>query len=277
VTLLDDGAVARLRDAAMRPDLTTDRYELGALLGRGGMGTVYAAHDRLPSRNVAIQVAHTVVGDATGINPASAEHASVEPASVEFESRILARLEHPGIVPVHDTGFTADGRVFYAMKLVRGETLTAHIAKVPDLSSRLAIFAKIVEAVAFAHAAGVVHRDISPSNVMIGGFGEVLVLDWGVAELVGEEPRSRDGMRVGTPGFLAPEHVEGATLPARPTSDVFALGAILSMLVSGLTAPKRLLAIAAKCQSAAPASRYANAADLADDLARFPAGTPVAG
>lgn len=260
---LDNDAIARLRDAAARPDLSGDRYELGELIGRGGMGAVYRAKDRLLGRDVALKIAHTVIGGHSAAG-----------AGVESESRILARLEHPGIVPVHDAGTTADGRVFYAMKLVRGQTLPAHIAGVPDLAARLSIFERIVEAVAFAHAAGVVHRDLSPANVMIGGFGEVLVLDWGVAELVTADRQDHAGLRVGTRGFMAPEHAD-ARAAARPTSDVFSLGAILLTLVEGLTAPKRLHAIAAKCQQADPSLRYADAGLLAEDLARFRAGKPV--
>lgn len=265
MTWLGDDAVARLRETAMRPDLASDRYQLGELIGRGGMGAVYAAKDLLLGRDVAIKIAHTVIGG----------EAAVRDAGVETESHILAKLEHPGIVPIHDAGSTADGRVFYAMKLVRGETLTAHLASVPDLSARLSIFAKLVEAVAFAHAAGIVHRDLSPANVMIGGFGEVLVLDWGFAEILAAQGAARDDLRVGTRGFLAPEHVNSGALAARPTSDVFSLGAILSLLLTGVVAPKRLAAIATKCQSIDPASRYTTAGELAADLERFRAGRPV--
>lgn len=294
---LGDDAIARLRDAAVRPDLASGRYELGELIGRGGMGAVYSARDRLLDRDVALKVAHTVIGGPAhdGSVGRAAQDRSVGDAAqdrsvgsadlgVETESRILARLEHPGIVPIHDAGVTADGRVFYAMKLVRGKTLTAHIAGVPDLSARLSIFERIVEAVAFAHAAGVVHRDLSPANVMIGGFGEVLVLDWGVAELLaGDRPhddsphdrQDKAGLRIGTRGFMAPEHADAGGTKARPTSDVFSMGAILSMLLTGLSAPKRLSAIAAKCRHADPALRYPDGAALAGDLARFRAGQPV--
>lgn len=263
MTWLGDDAIERLRGAAVRPDLASDRYELGELIGRGGMGSVYSARDRLLARDVAVKIAHVVIGGAGGA------------PEMETEARILARLEHPGIVPIHDAGRTADGRVFYAMKLVRGDTLTAHLTRVADLSARLSIFERIVEAVAFAHAADVVHRDLSPANVMIGGFGEVLVLDWGVAEVMAVRPADQNGLRVGTRGFMAPEHRDPGAGPARPTSDVFSLGAMLSLMLAGLRAPKRLNAIATKCQAADPAARYSNAAALADDLARFRAGQSV--
>jgi serine/threonine protein kinase len=224
------------------------------------MGSVFVARDHLLRRDVAIKIAHPVIG---GADP-----------GVELESRILAHLEHPGIVPIHDAGVTADGRVFYAMKLVRGRTLAAHIGQTPDLSARLSIFERVVEAVAFAHAAGVVHRDLSPANVMIGGFGEVLVLDWGVAALLTNQSAG-DGLRRGTRGFTAPEQRNPGAEPAHPTLDVFSLGAILSMLVDGQRAQKRLAAIAAKCQADEPGGRYQDASALAADLARFRAGRPV--
>jgi serine/threonine protein kinase len=260
MTFLTNDTVARLRDAATRPALAGDRYVLGDVIGRGGMGAVYAAHDRLLDREVAIKVSNIVIG------PADRERADDQ--DVQAEARMLARLEHPGIVPVHDAGLTTDGRVFYAMKLIRGRTLADHMKDLPALSGRLSIFERMVEAVAFAHHEGIVHRDLSVSNVMIGSFGEVLVLDWGVAQLA-SAASSPAAPRIGTRGFMAPER------EATPRTDVFSLGAILTVLIDGLDPPKRLRAIAAKCQAATPADRYSDASALADDLARLRAGQPV--
>src|SRR4029079_8496139 len=100
-------------------------------------------------------------------------------ARLKREALVLATLEHTGIVPVHDAGVLEDGRAFYVMKLVHGETLERHARTLTGEAARLGVFERIVETVAFAHAAGVVHRDLKPSNVMVGRFGEVLVLDWG--------------------------------------------------------------------------------------------------
>lgn len=261
MTDLSDAAVARLRDAATRPTLAGERYALGALIGRGGMGSVYVARDRLLDREVAVKVSNITI---------DAIDAAPDAQRIADEARTLARLEHPGIVPVHDAGMTTDGRMFYAMKLVRGRTLGAHVRGVTDLTARLAIFERVVESVAFAHSVGVVHGDLSPANVMIGGFGEVLVLDWGLARpTAGRAAADATPHRAGTRGFMAPEH------PAGPPSDVFSLGAILSELVRDLHAPKRLRAIAAKCQSNDPSLRYADAAELSDDLARFRSGRAV--
>src|SRR6185503_12470601 len=170
---LSDAAVDHLREVADRPDLAQTPYELQEPIARGGMGTVYRARDRRLDRDVAIKVMNA---------PAPA------PAELERmrnEARILARLEHPGILPVHDLGALPDGRLFYVMKLVRGQRLDEAIAEQP-LHARLRTFGRICEAVAFAHAQGVVHRDLKPENVMVGPFGEVLVLDWGVAKILRE-------------------------------------------------------------------------------------------
>ena len=172
MTRLADGAIARLRDAATWPALPPDRYEIRRPLGRGGMGTVYAAYDRRLEREVAIKVSN-----------APAPSGDFE-ARLRQEARVLAHLEHPGIVPVHDAGALEDGRWFYVMKYVRGDTLPQHVAPPVGEATALAIFERIAEAVAFAHAAGVVHRDLKPSNIMVGAFGEVLVLDWGVAKIL---------------------------------------------------------------------------------------------
>src|SRR5688572_20244642 len=135
------------------------------------MGTVYRARDRELGRDVALKVIR--------LPEASPDVA----ARILREARTLAQLEHPGIVPVHDVGRLPDGRAFYAMKLVRGAPLDA-LPPTP-LVERLRIVERISEAVAFAHAHGVIHRDLKPQNVMVGPFGEVLVMDWGVAKLTG--------------------------------------------------------------------------------------------
>jgi serine/threonine-protein kinase len=171
VRSLSDAAVDHLRSVADRPDLGATPYELGEPIARGGMGTVYRARDRRLERDVALKVM-------TALAPTPGE---VE--RMRNEARILARLEHPGIVPVHDLGLLSDGRLFYVMKLVRGRRLDEAMEAQP-LHVRLRTFGRICEAVAFAHAQGIVHRDLKPENVMVGPLGEVLVLDWGVAKIL---------------------------------------------------------------------------------------------
>jgi serine/threonine protein kinase len=245
-----------LRDVAEWPDVG-ERYEITRRLGRGGMGIVYAAHDRVLRREVAIKV----------LNEVGAE-AAVE--RLLAEAQILARLEHPGIVPVHDAGALADGRVFYVMKLVRGDRLDAAIAA-RTLNERLDIFLRICEAVAFAHAHGIVHRDLKPENVMLGPFGEALVMDWGVAKVAGAQT---DGAAVaGTPGYMAPEQERDArSVDAR--ADIYALGVILEAMLPD-AAPKPLVAIARHARAAQVEQRYADVSALVRDVNQFREGAPV--
>ena len=260
MTWISDEAVARLRAAAEAPDLSGTRYAVVRELGRGGMGVVYEAEDAVLSRRVAVKVL-------------AAELASPQDAErLRSEARTIAGLEHPGIVPVHDLGSLPDGRLFYAMKLVRGARLDAWAADV-SLAERIRAFLRICDAVGFAHAHGVVHRDLKPSNVMVGEFGAVLVMDWGLARA--DRPESRRASVAGTPGYMAPEQERGE--PATPASDVFALGAILEFLaaLSG-DVPRPLASVAAKARAAQPADRYPSAAALAEDVARWADGLPPA-
>jgi serine/threonine protein kinase len=167
---ISDAALRHLREMADLPDLTGTPYEILETLGRGGMGTVYLALDRRLDREVALKVAQLPEGGGEEVE------------RLLREARVLARLEHPGIVPVHDAGLLPDGRAFYVMKRVRGLRLDEH-ARGILLPERLRAFERVCEAVAFAHAHGVIHRDLKPENVMVGPFGEVLVLDWGVAKV----------------------------------------------------------------------------------------------
>src|SRR6185295_3210603 len=159
--MIPETAVERLAAMFRQPDVSGTRYEIIRELGRGGMGIVYLARDTALEREVALKVVDRPSGAAT-------------------EARIIARLEHPGIIPVHDCGELPDGRLFYAMKRVRGDRLDRWTASGHDLNERLSVFLRVCDAVAFAHAQGVIHRDLKPENVMVGEFGEVLVLDWGI-------------------------------------------------------------------------------------------------
>ena len=234
---LSDAAVARLRDVAELPD-AGDRYTIVRLLGRGGTGAVYEAEDLLLGRRVALKVVAT-------------EHAGRAAAErMRAEAQTIARLDHPGIVPLHDVGELPDGRIFYTMKLVRGRRLDEMASG--STPERLRVFLRICEAVAFAHARGVVHRDLKPQNVMTGEFGEVLVMDWGTH-------------LAGTRGFMAPEQEAGGIIA--PPADVFALGCMLRQLVE--RPPRPLAAVIAKATAAEAADRYPTARELGDDVARF--------
>jgi eukaryotic-like serine/threonine-protein kinase len=281
---LSDAALRHLREVADLPDLAATPYEILETLGCGGMGTVYRARDRQLDREVALKVVQLPpgVGDDAG--------------RLLREARVLARLEHPGIVPVHDAGLLPDGRAYYAMKRVRGLRLDEHARALP-LTCRLRAFERVCEAVAFAHAHGVLHRDLKPENIMVGPFGEVLVLDWGVAKVRSSLPQrplsppppqppgergldspgeTLHGTVLGTPGYMAPEQERGEVDRITERSDVYALGAILGFLLAGEERPPRPLeAIRARAMAAEPEERYPHVEELAADLSRYLAGLAV--
>jgi serine/threonine-protein kinase len=174
---LSNNLLHRLQTVVDLPDLSGTKYRLLEKFSRGGMGTIYLAEDANLGRKVALKVLHTP--DASGELS----------ARMLREARIIAQLEHPSIVPVHDVGELPDGRVFYVMKFVQGSRLDQYAQDTRSLSDLLRIFQKVCEAVAFAHAHGVIHRDLKPENIMVGAFGEVLVMDWGLAKIVPAEGR----------------------------------------------------------------------------------------
>jgi len=281
VRFLSTSVVNHLRDVATWPDLDDGRYTDIRPIGAGGMGRVFAARDTALARDVAIKISHAPVPG------------SDMDARLQQEAQVLAQLEHPGIVPVHGLGQLGDGRVYYVMKLVRGHTLAEAVSRPLTESAALAIFERVTDAVAYAHARGVVHRDVKPSNIMVGPFGEVLVMDWGVAKLLDGRSAEDAGTRVGTPGYMPPEQATGDAAAVGTPSDVYALGALLFWLLThqspqadlGLMAnvirahrprvPRRLAAMVMKCLSPVPTDRYADAGAVAADLARYRAGGAV--
>ena len=232
---LSDSVLRHLREVVERPDLSGTRYDLEEEIGRGGIGVVYAARDRELDRRVAIKVMDAALAE---------------------EAPLIARLEHPAIVPVYECGTLPDGRAWYAMKFVAGRQLDRYLESGPGLGERLRIFRRVGEAVAYAHSCGVLHRDLKPQNVMVGAFGEVYVMDWGVAAVAG------------TRAFRAPDN----SLDER--SDVYTLGRLLQFLTAPGT-PAALAAVAAKATCDDPAARYAGADDLLLDLSRFEEGRAV--
>jgi serine/threonine-protein kinase len=291
VTWLSDAALDRLREASDWPDLAGTRYEALGVLGRGGMSTVFRAWDRELEREVALKVMSAGAGGDGAV------------ARLRNEARVLARLEHPGLVPVHDVGTLPDGRVFYVMRLVRGRRLDEHARQERSLPALLRMFERVCEAVAFAHAQGVLHRDLKPANVMVGPFGEVLVLDWGLAKLVEPDAsapgsarppgqafadtvpaaladaptRTQRGTVLGTPGYMAPEQARGEVERLDQRADVYALGALLRFLLEARAeaAPRPLRAIARKAAASDPAHRYGTVSALAADVSRFLSAEPV--
>jgi serine/threonine protein kinase len=242
--MLSDRVVDHLLGVMEAPDLSATRYQLVEEVGRGGMGIVYLVHDPTLGRKVALKVLH-------------------DPG----EARTLASLEHPGIVPVHEVGALPDGRAYYAMKFVEGTRLDAYQASAPSLTDRLRTFLRVCEPVAFAHSRGVIHRDLKPENIIIGAFGEVLVLDWGVAGKL-DRPASTIA---GTNGYMAPEQLTGLT---NVRTDVFSLGKLLQYLLLPAD-PKPLHAIATKASSPDAALRFGSVLDLAHDIELFLDDQPV--
>jgi len=252
-TWLSDAAVQRLRTLDDRPDFGATRYELFEEIGRGGMGIVFRGRDRALDREVAIKV--------------TAWATAADADRLRREARTLAALEHPGIVPVHDVGELGDGRIFTVMTLVRGERLDAWAAPLP-LADRLRLFDRICDTVSFAHARGVIHRDLKPANIMIGAFGQVLVLDWGLARPGSDPGCDAVSNHGGTDGYMAPEQVRGN---ADARSDVYALGAILEDLAgdSGSRSLRPLRSVIDRARGSDPGVRYPDVASLAADVRRF--------
>ena len=254
---LPDSVIDHLRDALDAPDLSGSPYVLGRELGRGGMGIVYEARDTRLGRAVALKL----------LSPLAAGADAVE--RLWREARILARLEHPGIVPVHDAGMLSDGRAYYAMKLVEGSRLDEYLKTGPSLPELCRVFLRICEPVAFAHAHGIVHRDLKPENIMLGRYGEVLVLDCGVAAALGE--REQAGLVIGTPAYMAPEQRDATPVDGR--ADVYSLGNLLREAAGD--APRALRSIIKRATELDPARRYQTVTELSADVASFLDHLPV--
>jgi tetratricopeptide (TPR) repeat protein len=244
--------------AGVGPFGATDgqRYELQEEIARGGMGVIYRAVDASLGREVAVKVLHEKFAAASGTASSAARRFA-------DEARIAAQLQHPAIPPVHDVGTLADGRPFIAMKLIKGNTLDRLLESRPDPGHErgrfIAVFEQVCQALAYAHAHQVIHRDLKPSNVMVGAFGEVQVMDWGLAKVLTnrERPQPEDdpeatvgttrvgalrdsdgaftqaGSVLGTPAYMPPEQAVGAVEQVDARSDVFGLGGILCAILTG--------------------------------------------
>jgi serine/threonine-protein kinase len=235
------------------------RYRVQGEVTRGGMGTIFKGYDADLGRDVAIKVLRQKHRTNAGLL-----HRFLE------EARIAAQLQHPGVVPIYEVGQLADGRPYFAMKLVIGETLERLLAKRHGLSQNLPHFLKVFElicqTIAYAHTRGVIHRDLKPENIMVGAFGEVMVMDWGIAKILTESQsiqagnlsrsavaRAKDGTDpgdgagpeitavgetvqgqvLGTVAYMSPEQATGQTDHMDERTDVFSLGGILCVILTG--------------------------------------------
>ncbi|MHC4941159.1 MAG: serine/threonine-protein kinase [Planctomycetota bacterium] len=218
------------------------RYQIVGEIARGGVGVVYKGRDKDLGRDVALKVLRT-------------EYAQEDPVIQRFieEAQVGGQLQHPGIVPIYGLGLQAEGQPYFAMKLVKGETLTALIEQGTAASALLGTFEQVAQTIAYAHSRGVIHRDLKPSNVMVGAFGEVQVVDWGFAKVLGREDsvvqpgettvatvrtgaegsQSVAGSVMGTPAYMPPEQAMGQVDELTPRADVFSLGAILCEILTG--------------------------------------------
>jgi serine/threonine-protein kinase len=267
------------------PDLSGTRYRAVKFVARGGMGTVWVAQDTVLERNVALKIL-------------APENSSADLAvRLLHEAVVLAQLEHPGIVPVHDAGTLIDGRTFYCMKYVEGQTLDQYVGG-RSLRDRLQLLQRVAEPLAFAHSRGIIHRDLKPGNIMIGPFGEVLVMDWGLAKVTGKPGKASAGpnestsgakstgrgsvfaLIEGTPGYMAPEQARGELQSIDERTDVFALGALLNFMIGDRASerspvPKVLVAICRKAMAAEIAARYTSVSEMVSDLGKYLEGLPV--
>jgi len=214
------------------PAQPPEKYELGEILGRGGMGEVVLAEDKTIGRRVAIK------------RMRAAQPSGELITRFLREAHIQARLDHPAIVPVHELGQDRDGRPYFTMKRLAGVTLLDVLREGKATPQKLLrAVVDVCLAIEFAHQRGVVHRDLKPSNIMLGHYGEVYVLDWGVARVIGDaelagvaidsvEPgETQAGAVLGTPGYMSPEQMRGEEVT--PATDIYALGAILFEILAG--------------------------------------------
>jgi tetratricopeptide (TPR) repeat protein len=269
-------------------------YVLQRRVGSGGMGVVWAAYDPELDRLIALKLMRD-----------AAPHLR---ARFDREVRITARLQHPSIVNIFEAG-TWRGEPYYVMKLVRGESLDRRLASHGGLALLPAVIA-VVDALAYAHGEGVIHRDLKPENVLVGEFGEAVVIDWGLAKRLAEPEDSEPGLArgsgdggtvagavLGTPAYMPPEQARGEAVDAR--ADVYALGAILYTVLAGSRpyadardvvaaviagppaplsrdVPAELATIVERAMARDATARYPSARELADDLRRFQTGQLVA-
>jgi serine/threonine-protein kinase len=260
------------------------RYEIVAQIGRGAMGVVYRARDPLLGREVAVKTILLPADDA--------ERAEYE-ARFQQEARAAAALNHPGIVTIHDIG-RADGVLYMAMEYVEGHELRDALAggQALPVPRAVEIAAQLADALGYAHARGIVHRDVKPANVMILRDGRAKIMDFGIARIAASDVKTQTGVLMGSPKYMSPEQVQGR--PADARSDLFALGVVLHEMLCGAppftgddvstlmynvahadspppsavnpAVPSMLDLVVARALSKSPERRYADAAQMAADL-----------
>jgi serine/threonine protein kinase len=312
IRINEDGTVGGLSSGWSTPRTDGPRFRILRPHARGGLGEVYVAEDGEIRREVALKEIRT-------------DRSSDEGSIGRFvrEAEITGQLEHPGVVPIYGAGTYADGRPYYAMRFIHGQDLKDAIREFhaggADFRSRafrtlLGRFVDVCQAVGYAHSRGVLHRDLKPGNIMLGRYGETLVVDWGLAKTLnqteqatstgsvtsGDSHHTHAGNVLGTPAYMSPEQAAGKIDQLGPATDIYALGGILHAILSGSapvdgstleevldrvrrsdlrpippSAPAGLGAISRKAMALRPEGRYAAASDLAADIERWLADEPV--
>src|SRR6202453_4826665 len=295
--MADSDASEPLPDLAAAPP---GKYCIGDEVGSGGIKSVLRTRDRSTERNVAMAVLR------------DANLRSKKITRFVREARITAALEHPNIIPAYHIGVDEEGKPYFTMTLLGGETLESTLQRVYaghgdyraryPLNSLLRIFQGVCDTISFAHSRGVIHLDLKPANIQVGDFGEVLVLDWGLAKVFENDPNLHpdaivldpgltaapsEGTISGTPGFMSPEQSRGENATLDERTDIYALGAILYAILNcrkseGETdgrshqenpkIPAALEAVARKAMSGLPAQRYRTVEDLARDVRAYTEG-----
>ncbi|MBP5591671.1 protein kinase [bacterium] len=313
--LVESGDIEPERQKTVTDEMS-GRYEIMEELARGGSGRILVVFDRHVGRKIAMKELLSDISKA----PSQDDDPQVTAIRNRFlrEARVTGRLEHPSIVPVYEIGQHPDGSFYYTMRLVKGTTLLSAIKKCRSVFDRLELlphFYHVCNAVAYAHSKGVINRDLKPSNVMIGEFGETVVLDWGLAKIKGSDEtvfvRHDDegvgktvvGQAIGTPSYMPPEQAEGNIGEIDEISDIYSLGAILYQILTGKTPfsgrttdeiirkvlnenvesavqkdrdiPPELAAIAEKALSKSKDERYASVGEMIDDLSAYMSGRKV--
>lgn len=283
---------------ALLAEAQKDRYRPEGLIAVGGMGAIESVHERTLERRLVRKTIQSFVGPS-----------STDVVLFVREARLTGQLQHPGIVPVHELGIEDDTNLYYTMDRVEGRTLEEWIDALPEepldraaLFDLLDVIVRVCETLAFAHSRGVLHCDIKPANVMIGAFGQVYLMDWGIARHLADEADRPDsgGPILGTPTHMSPEQARGGRLDER--ADVFGVGALLYQIVTrrapfatataihalmkaylcevppldeaplAAGTPPALARIIQRAMAAEPSDRYASVGELRDALQRFMRG-----
>ncbi len=325
-------AAAELDESQIVPAVAEHRgrYETIREFAKGGMGQITLVHDTHLGRDVALKqlLQRNILPETRPGAPTTAILTIPIIARFLQEARVTGQLEHPSIIPVYELGYRADGSLYYTMKLIRGQSMHDFLKDAKDIRDRMTLlthFLNLCQAISYAHSRGVIHRDLKPMNIMIGEFGETVLIDWGIAKVKGQDDihakglqetfhamrvssteataKTMYGQTIGSPYFMPAEQAMGRTDLIDERSDVYSLGAVLYVILTGQMpyagnnvrefmgkvgqveprpvreleplAPPELAAIVKKAMALVPENRYQSAKELTDEIQRFLSGGNV--